>query len=117
MNRLVLFSLVAMYIQLKRMIGPRWYSAIRANYRANNYRAAGFLVTRQVYECAVGFRPDRFQLHKVGYEWVKVEGGPQTQDGVFGVQLVTLDQLTFQGLKVTDQASAGLGTRRNTLSG
>jgi hypothetical protein len=84
------------YVELKRIINPRWYSAIRGNYEANNHpedstgkSAATFLPNRQAYEFAVGFRPDRFQLLKVGYEWMRAEGGPRTHDNVFGVQFVT----------------------------
>lgn len=84
------------YVELKRIMNSRWYSAIRGNYEANNHpedstgkSAATFLPNRQVYEFAVGFRPDRFQLLKVGYEWVRAEGDPRTHDNVFGVQFVT----------------------------
>jgi len=37
----------------------------------------------------VGFRPDRFQLLKVGYEWMDVDGQPGSHDNVFGIQFVT----------------------------
>ncbi len=84
------------YIELKRIINPRWYAAVRANYQTNNrpmfgavQSATTFFPNRQAYELVVGFRPNRFQLLKIGYEWMKVEDRPGTNDNVFGVQLVT----------------------------
>jgi hypothetical protein len=93
------------YVELKRIMSPRWYSALRANYQANNHPedsigrdATTFLPNRQAYELAVGFRPDRFQLLKVGYEWMNVDG-PQTHDNVFGVQFVTSINALSKALK------------------
>ena len=83
------------------IINPRWYVAIRPNYQSDNHVVAGGVQSsttvfpnRQYYEAAVGFRPDRFQLLKVGYEWTKVENGQVNHDNVFGIQFVT----TFNGL-------------------
>jgi hypothetical protein len=59
---------------------------VRAHDRANDAAASRFLLGRRVYEAAVGFRPDRFQLLKVGYEWVKTPNGPRTHDNVFGIR-------------------------------
>jgi hypothetical protein len=84
------------YVELKRIISPRWYAALRLNYQTDNHPVVGnvrsattFFPDRHAYECAVGFRPDRIQLLKVGYEWMKVEGRPGSHDNVFGVQFVT----------------------------
>lgn len=77
------------YVELKRIISPRWYTAFRANAQANNYFASRFLVGRQAYEFAVGFRPNRYQLLKVDYEVQNVVNGTGDHDNVFGVQLVT----------------------------
>jgi len=84
------------YVELKRIMSPRWYSAMRANYQQNNHPVDAtmrsvepFLPNRQAYEFALGFRPNRFQLLKVGYEWVAVQGGPRARDNAFGVQFVT----------------------------
>jgi hypothetical protein len=94
------------YVELKRIIGPRWYSAYRMNYQANNNPedsimrdASTYLPNRQAYELAVGFRPDRSQLLKVGYEWMKVDGSPQVHDNVFGVQFVTSINALSKALK------------------
>jgi hypothetical protein len=94
------------YIELKRVITPRFYTAFRGNYQANNYpedstarSAASFLPNRQAYEIALGFRPDRFQIIKVGYEWLRMEGVPGAHDNVFGVQLVTSINSLSKALK------------------
>jgi hypothetical protein len=75
------------YIELKGVISPRWYAAFRANYQTDT--PSTFFLNRQAYELAVGFRPNRLQLLKVGYEWMKVDGRTGSHDNVFGVQLVT----------------------------
>ena len=87
------------YLELKRNISPRWYAAVRANNQANNAAASRFLLSRQVYEMAVGFRPDRLQLIKVGYEWVRTPNDPWTHDNVFGVQFVTSIDSLAKALK------------------
>ena len=57
--------------------------------------AETFLPNRQSYEFATGYRLNRRQLLKVGYEWLKLEGNSETGDNVFGVQLVTsIDSLS-----------------------
>src|SRR5579875_3280987 len=53
------------------------------------WSSSPYLPNRQAYEAAIGFRPNRLQLLKVGYEWVSVKGGPRTQDNVLGIQFVT----------------------------
>ena len=94
------------YIELKRVISPRFYSAFSANYQANNHpedstvrSATTFLPNRQAYEIAVGFRPNHLQLLKVGYEWLRMEGLPGIHDTVFGVQLVTAINSLSKALK------------------
>lgn len=93
------------YIELKRILSPRWYSALRANCQINNHPEATalspttFLPDRQAYEFAVGFRPDRLQLLKVGYEWTRVNTDPRPHDNVFGVQIVTSINSLSKALK------------------
>lgn len=84
------------YAEAKRILSPRWYAAVRAGYQKNDYviydgaeSASTYLPDRQVYEFAVGFRPNRLMLLKAGYEWVNVAGGPRAQDNVFGLQFIT----------------------------
>ena len=83
-------------IELKRIINPRWYAALRTGYQTDNHpvygnvrSAATFLPNSQAYEFAVGFRPNRIMLLKAGYEWMNVQGVPRGRDNVFGVQFVT----------------------------
>ena len=89
------------YAELKVILSPRWYAAVRPNYQTDNYPVVGGVTgtttvfpNRQYYEVAVGFRPDRFQLLKIGYEWAHVQNGQVNHDNVFGIQFVT----TFNGL-------------------
>jgi hypothetical protein len=73
------------YVELRRVLRPRWYVATRLSYRRSNLAPA-----LQVYETAVGYRPNRLQLVKVGYE---IQQGPQirgTLANTFGIQLVTV---------------------------
>ncbi len=50
------------YFEAKRVLHPRWYIAARAGYAHGSYKSGG-----ETYEASVGFRPDSFQLIKVGY--------------------------------------------------
>ena len=54
-----------------------------------------FLPNQQAYEFAVGFRLDRLQLLKVGYEAMAIHGGAVVHNNVFGIQFVTsIDSLS-----------------------
>ena len=89
------------YVEAKIIIHPRWYAAARLNYQTDNHAIFGGVESpttvfpnRQYYEAAIGFRPDHFQLLKVGYEWTYIQNGGTNHDNVFGVQFVS----TFNGL-------------------
>jgi hypothetical protein len=56
---------------------------------ASGAEAEHFLPNRQAYEFAVGYRVNRFQTLKVGYEVFKTKNVPGSRDNVFGVQFVT----------------------------
>ena len=51
--------------------------------------AAHWAASQQVNEVAFGFRPNRYQLIKAGYEWVRGADAHGTLDNVVGIQLVT----------------------------
>ncbi|MBV9404752.1 MAG: hypothetical protein JO211_05375 [Acidobacteriaceae bacterium] len=64
------------YAQLKTILSPRTYAAVRATSLHTGFirDAAGasanfFTSPEQVYEFAFGYRPDRFQVLKLGYDW------------------------------------------------
>ena len=89
------------YAELKVILHPRWYAAFRPNFQTDNHAVVGGVQSpktvfpnRHYYEVAVGFRPDRFQLLKVGYEWAHVNDGQVNHNNVFAIQLVT----SFNGL-------------------
>jgi len=79
------------YAEARRVLHPRWYVAARAGYlRASAYKG------HDTYELAVGFRPNRYQLVKVGYE---AQRGPSirgTLANTVAVQYVT----SFRALSI-----------------
>ncbi len=72
------------YVEVRRVLHPRWYVATRLSYRRTNLGPG-----LQVYETAVGYRPDRWQLIKVGYEVEQGPAVPGTLANTFAIQLVT----------------------------
>jgi hypothetical protein len=72
------------YAELRRVLTPRWYIAARLGYiRANVF--TGY----NKYEIVAGYRPNRYQLVKAGYE---IRQGPLfagAQGNTLGVQLIT----------------------------
>ena len=67
--------------ELRRVLSPRWYAAARVSYLRSNATPA-----LQVYEASLGFRPNRYQLLKLGYE---VQQGP-------AIRGATANVLAFQ---------------------
>jgi hypothetical protein len=72
------------YVELKRVLNPRWYVAGRGGY--SNTRFSGY--TESV-EGAVGFRPDRFQLIKIDYELEHYGAGAVRNENTLAIQFVT----------------------------
>jgi hypothetical protein len=72
------------YVELRRVLHPRWYVAARLSYLRSNSEPP-----LQVYETVVGYRPNRIQLIKVGYEIQQGQYIRGTLANTFGVQLVT----------------------------
>jgi len=72
------------YVEARRVLSPRWFAATRIGYiRTSAY--AGY----ESYELGAGFRPNRLQILKFGYQ---IQHGPYmrgTRDNVAVVQLVT----------------------------
>jgi hypothetical protein len=80
------------YIEARRVLHPRWYVAARACYQ----RASAF-AGNEAYEVAGGFRPNQYQLVKVGYQ---IERGPYirgTLANTLAVQFVT----AFRALSIS----------------
>jgi len=73
------------YAETKVVLTPRWYAALRAGYQDYNHIAPD----RQNYDFVLGYRPNRFQLIKVGYQWLRETGVVGTRDDVWAVQYVT----------------------------
>lgn len=72
------------YVDARRVLSPRVYAATRLSYTRASVGPA-----RQIYEFALGLRPNAHQLVKVGYQ---IQQGPNlrgTLGNTFAVQLVT----------------------------
>jgi len=72
------------YAELRRTLNPRWYVAGRVGYLRSSATP-----TVRVYETAVGFRPNRRQLIKLGYEVMEGPAVRGTLGNTFAIQLVT----------------------------
>lgn len=72
------------YFEAKRVLNPRWYVAARTGFLHTSYNGGG-----ATYEVATGYRPDAWQLIKIGYMLDHYRKGGEI-DKVFGVQLVTM---------------------------
>jgi hypothetical protein len=57
------FTQHAGYGEVRRVLNPRWYVAARVSYLRRSVGAGS-----NIYETAVGFRPNRYQLIKLGYQ-------------------------------------------------
>ena len=73
------------YAEGKLVLTPRLYAAVRAGYQNYTYLAPD----RQNYDFVVGYRPNRFQLVKVGYQWLRDQKVQGTHDDVWAIQYVT----------------------------
>ncbi|HEY6445140.1 MAG TPA: hypothetical protein VIY53_01670 [Acidobacteriaceae bacterium] len=83
------FGESAGYLELKRVLAPRWYVALRPSYTAASEGGD----TRSI-ESAVAWRPSRFQLIKFDYEVERyTQATPRNQDTVAVQWVVTLDHV------------------------
>lgn len=72
------------YGEVKRVLSPRWYVAVR-----NGYSSANASGKQQTLETAAGFRLSRFQLIKLGYEYEHYSLGSQRNDNTLAIQFIT----------------------------
>ena len=72
------------YFEAKYAFHPRWYAAARINHTHSSVSP-----DVDLYEFAVGYRPNRHQLLKVGYQLVNGSRRDGRLADVFAVQLVT----------------------------
>jgi hypothetical protein len=89
------------YVQVKTILTPRTFVAARATalefgrvQDTSGTSANHLAAPQQAYEFAFGYRPNRHQLIKAGYEWIartdsSSNPGSETRGSVFQVQLVT----------------------------
>src|SRR6266568_3112704 len=72
------------YFEVRQVLSPRWYIAVR-----NGYSSANASGNVQCLENAVGFRVNRLQLIKVAYEYEHYSTGTQHNDNAVAIQFVT----------------------------
>jgi hypothetical protein len=72
------------YGEAKYAFHPRWYAAVRVNHSHSNVQP-----DEDIYEFALGYRPNRRQLLKAGYQVVKGSPRQGALGDVFAIQLVT----------------------------
>jgi hypothetical protein len=72
------------YFELKQVLSPRWYVAAR-----NGYLKQSTYLTEQSLEAAAGFRPNRFQIVKVDYEFRHLSSGEYRTANTLAIQVVT----------------------------
>lgn len=72
------------YAEVKQVLAPRWFVAGRYSLASTN--ATG---RTNSFEAAAGYRPDRFQLLKAGYEFKHYSANSEHDEHVLGIQLIT----------------------------
>jgi hypothetical protein len=72
------------YGEVKQVLTPRWSVAGRYSYACNNVQGAS-----NTYEVAAGFRPDRWQLLKAGYEEQQFRSSTAPDNHTVGIQFIT----------------------------
>ena len=72
------------YGEVRRVVHPRWYLAARLGYLRSSQGPGS-----NIYETAVGFRPNRYQLAKIGYQRVQVPSARTVAGNALVIQLVT----------------------------
>ncbi len=72
------------YAEVRQVLAPRWFVAGRYSLASTN--ATG---RTNAFETAAGYRPDKFQLLKVGYEFKHSSLNGQQDDHVLGIQFIT----------------------------
>lgn len=72
------------YAEVRQVLSPRWFIAGRYSLTSNS--AAGRM---NVFESAAGFRPDRFQLLKFGYQEEHYSSGSERNSNTLALQFIT----------------------------
>lgn len=78
------FHVSVAYGEVKQVLNPRWSLAFRYSYSCDSAEGAS-----NTYEGAVGFRADRWQLLKAGYEEKHYRSATDPSDHVVGIQFIT----------------------------
>ncbi|MBI3934573.1 MAG: hypothetical protein HY316_07745 [Acidobacteria bacterium] len=95
-------TVTSVYGEVKMILTPRIFAGFRGSWQRYNRvednkgrSPLPFQPNTQSYEIAVGYRPNRWQILKLGYEWLRIDGETGSHNNVLGIQLVTsLDSIS-----------------------
>jgi hypothetical protein len=73
------------YVEVRRVLHPRWFVAERSGYTTSNEGSAV-----EAFEGVIGFRPNRREIVKVGYGLNRISGPGGSLSKVFQLQFVTM---------------------------
>jgi hypothetical protein len=72
------------YAEIRQVFGPRWFIAGRYGLSSTNFTGRIHSV-----EASLGYRPDRFQLLKIDYEYEHFSSTGQQARNILGIQFIT----------------------------
>jgi hypothetical protein len=72
------------YVELKQVLSPRWYVAVRSDFSSTSLSG-----DTQSVETAAGFRPNRLQVLKIEYEYIHYNSGSDRNESTVAIQLAT----------------------------
>lgn len=78
------FRETAGYIEVKQVLTPRWFVAVRDGLTSDSARGRHYTL-----ETSAGFRPNRFQVLKLDYEFGHYGSGNENDEHTVGFQWVT----------------------------
>lgn len=78
------------YVEMKRVLSPRWYIAARGGFSVANEGGE-----TETFETTAGFRPNRFQLFKLGYVHEHYTDSDESSNNSLTFQFVTTLQHAF----------------------
>lgn len=78
------FRETAGYAEVRQALAPRWFVAGRYGLASNDYTARTHSI-----ETSMGFRPNRFELLKIGYEFEHYSSASEGNDNIVGIQFIT----------------------------
>ena len=78
------FRETAGYVEVKRVLSPRWYVAARGSFMLASAASDIYVI-----DASAALRPNRFQIVKMGYQFERYPAAAHTSDQTFAVQYIT----------------------------